>query len=868
MTTVNLGKGDDFPRWKATRFAPAVSSTLSAACGADNTHIDSRHGRYIYYLIGAGSFWRYDTWSDSWQQLASPITAPATFSRLKFSGAVGYFSRVLSATTNTITAAAITGEVLLGYDLVITAGTGKGQQRKITNVSEPTVFDYGTLTTATVSLLTDTNKNWAVNSLVGMQVKLLAGTGLNQIRKIIANTATTITLSDANKHAEDILCNPPLAVAPAAGTIYQIETHVITVDSNWLITPDTTSRFKIQSGSVWLASGAAATPFYTLQMYDVAADQWYIKNASGGILPAAATDFDIERCGENASVWQRGIALGTHSTTTLQDTTKDWAVNQFAGKYIRIYSGTGEGQLSLISSNTTNTLTFAAMLAAPTNTSRYMITGFDAGAVTSAATSSGVSTLTDSSKSWATNRWNNLAVEIVSGTGAGQERVITNTTATVLTVSPEWGVIPDSTSRYVIHGNTDTLLLQAGGRSALFLHSVEDDMTVLGRRFEGGAARGVSVQVGEDKPIAVASATYSNPTLTVTTVNPHGYKTGEIVKMRGDTGAGASINNLAGGYACTVTGATTFTLAVGAGSAAVTVTAQSTTTLVDGSKNWTTNQWAGHIVTFNSVQGPAAAVNSARIVSNTATTLTFSAAAAAAPVQGISRYSISAPATHLFKHSVGSMDSGVATGSQSTTTLQDTSKTWPVGAFVGRTLIMLSGTGQYQELAITANTANTLTFATATAPVAGATAYSILQAQAKGTGISLNWIFENSDPLTRGSLLTLPRGGGLASFHRLNMQSDSWLLDSPMPYFETLTTGSMYAYDGGDYIYFTKEVTQRVYRLNVNTWEVEPAGLYPYIPGTAILGNRFEIFETSQGLRYLWLNRHSGQECYVQLLWY
>ena len=78
----------------------------------------------------------------------------------------------------------------------------------------------------------------------------------------------------------------------------------------------------------------------------------------------------------------------------------------------------------------------------------------------------------------------------------------------------------------------------------------------------------------------------------------------------------------------------------------------------------------------------------------------------------------------------------------------------------------------------------------------------------------------------------------------------------------------MYAYDGGDYVYFTKDVTQRVYRLNVNTWEVEPAGIYPYLAGTAIIGNRFEIYETAQGLKYLWLNRHSAQECFVQLLWY
>lgn len=866
MTTVNLGKGDDFPRWKPTKFAPANSSALSGACGADNTIIEERHGRYIYYLIGASSFWRWDRTSDSWQQLASPPTAPATFARLKFSGAVGYFSRVLSATTNTITCTGITGKVLKDYDLVITHGTGKGQQRRITEVSDPTIVDQGTLTAGTTLLLTDTNKTWTVNQFVGMQVKLIGSTGRNQVRKILANTANTITISDANKHAEDTLCNTPLAVTPAAGTIYQIETHVLRVDSNWLVTPDSTSRFKVQSGSIWLASGAGSTPFYTLQMYDIAADQWYTKNVSGGILPAAVTDFDIERCGENASIWERGIATGTHSVTTLQDTTKTWVVNEHAGRYVRIYSGTGEGQLTLISSNTVNTLTFATVSTAPTNTSRYMITGYDAGAVTAAATTAGVSTLTDSSKSWAANRWNNLAVEIVAGTGVGQERVITGTTATQLTVSPMWTTIPDSTSRYVIHGNTDVLLLQ-GNRAVLNLHSIEDDITVLGRRFEGGAARGVSVQFGEDKPIAVVSATYANPTLTVTTVNPHGYRTGDVIKMRGDTGAGAAINNLAAGYACTVTGATTFTLAVGAGSAAATVTAQSTSTLVDGSKTWTTNQWAGHIVTFNSVQGPAAAVNSALIASNTATTLTF-AAATTAPVQGISRYAITAPAAHLFKSAIGAIDAGVATGTQSSTTLQDTSKSWAVGRFVNRRVVMLSGAGQYQELLITANTSNTLTFATAVAPVAGATAYAILQAEGKGTGISLNWIFNNSNSATKGSLITCPLGGGLASYNSLNIQTDQWNLEQPTPNFETLATGAMFAYDGGDYVYFTKDITQRVYRINVNTWEAEPAGTYPYLPGTAIIGNRFEIFETAQGLKYLWLNRHSFQECFVQLLWY
>jgi len=63
-------------------------------------------------------------------------------------------------------------------------------------------------------------------------------------------------------------------------------------------------------------------------------------------------------------------------------------------------------------------------------------------------------------------------------------------------------------------------------------------------------------------------------------------------------------------------------------------------------------------------------------------------------------------------------DYGVATGG-STTTLQDTTKNWETDQFVGCKLCVLTGTGADQVLTITANNANTLTFATATAPAAG-----------------------------------------------------------------------------------------------------------------------------------------------------
>ena len=55
----------------------------------------------------------------------------------------------------------------------------------------------------------------------------------------------------------------------------------------------------------------------------------------------------------------RGVATGTSSTSTLQDTTKSWTVNEWKNAYVRIWNGTGEGQFRKIASNTSDTLTIS-----------------------------------------------------------------------------------------------------------------------------------------------------------------------------------------------------------------------------------------------------------------------------------------------------------------------------------------------------------------------------------------------------------------------------------------------------------------------------------------------------------------------------
>jgi hypothetical protein len=68
-----------------------------------------------------------------------------------------------------------------------------------------------------------------------------------------------------------------------------------------------------------------------------------------------------------------GIGTGTFATTTIADSTKNRAVNQWAGMKVRFTTGTGVNQESVIASNTATTLTFGAVTTAPDATTCYAI---------------------------------------------------------------------------------------------------------------------------------------------------------------------------------------------------------------------------------------------------------------------------------------------------------------------------------------------------------------------------------------------------------------------------------------------------------------------------------------------------------------
>lgn len=75
----------DRPMWEQLPFAPAT--------GVAGTSIADDGVRYIYCMFAtsatAAQFWRYDTWGDVWQQLATPATTTITVGKILYADEIG-----------------------------------------------------------------------------------------------------------------------------------------------------------------------------------------------------------------------------------------------------------------------------------------------------------------------------------------------------------------------------------------------------------------------------------------------------------------------------------------------------------------------------------------------------------------------------------------------------------------------------------------------------------------------------------------------------------------------------------------------------------------------------------------------------------
>jgi hypothetical protein len=288
------------------------------------------------------------------------------------------------------------------------------------------------------------------------------------------------------------------------------------------------------------------------------------------------------------------------------------------------------------------------------------------------------------------------------------------------------------------------------------------------------------------------------------------------------------------------------------------VTSGSTTTLVDSTKNWNTNQWAGAKVRIQSGTGRD---NFLTIVSNTANTLTYSTQTFTP--DSTSRYVI--------------FDSfGTCTGAGTTSTLVDTTKNWAVNQWAGKRVRITGGSGfglaaAFNEIVIVSNTSNTLTFTAITGLAPDATTtYTILGIPARGAGIESIWVFGGA---SAGKYIFLPRGSSSNTADRYNITTETFEYSIFFnPQTDVMGAGTYYAYDGANRIYFSPAVAagvvQYVYYYDMTTNKIQGFGSVPNTQNAPTIGNRMEIVTAPSGIDYLYHMRNSAIEMYRAQIWF
>lgn len=683
--------------------------------------MNGRTARFLYYY-SAGIFSKYDTWQDSFIRLQGTTPAPILRSSFKYSPDLGSYGNCLGATSTTITTPAYHGSQVVGMEIEIIGGTGAGQTRTITAIGETVIHDSGTVSgAASTSTITDTTKRWKINELVGMQLRTVGvTTNVQQVKRILYNTETVITIQDSNFSKIEPWNNgifsavtpyvTPIATAGAA-SIYFIEKNTLTVNSAWTVTPDSSSSYVIKSGGVFFLTNTNNAPYCNLQYYDCLLDTWTQKTAMGGMQNAILTlDFDTALNERSLRTYETGTAT-SGGARTLTNSGASMTIDFYKNYELVITGGTGVGQRQRIVANSATYFEVQRPWdTQPDNTSTYKVFADSNALWFHGNSSSSLLKYLINEDSWVSGTEIDFGtVRNITAQFSGQEAfgitsgVRSTSGITVLNATPTAGgtgynvgdVFNITTGGSA--GKGKVTATAAGVVTAVELYAT-------GTGYTTGAGKGTSNVLGTGTGLTVDITTIG----TVARINvaiSHNLIVGDVVTFAGCTDATWNAN-----YTVLATDASTFfDVATTAAANMVASNSQSTTVIVDSDKNWAVNEHVGKIVKLDTA-GNSPTTQLRRITSNTATTLTV--ATIVTGVNGGSTYTIMSPDAFgkekLFK--IASQDSeGIPTGG-STTTLADSTKAWLNNQWAGYRIRITAGTGVGNEYAITSNNATTLVY--------------------------------------------------------------------------------------------------------------------------------------------------------------
>lgn len=374
--------------------------------------------------------------------------------------------------------------------------------------------DTGTASSGTATSLVDASKGWDGGEWQGGYVYISEGTCNGQIRRVLSNTATTLELHadeswdddtpdttskytvyalretgtcsdypDADDQLEDSSANLAeeawrdgfvrVTEGACEGQVRQIKEHtptVITVRRAWDDHIDTgsatsaTNTTLTDSAKTWktdqwkhgvitIIGGTGQGQERIVDSNDTTA---VTVTAAWGDNPDTSSEYRVVIDRPNASSTYELINRGaframffegeeeagvsssdTGANNTLIDSTKSWPADKWNGGVVLLFrDGCDTAELRSIA-DTPDT--------------------DDAGTATAATTG----TLSDSSKTWATDQWVGATVEITSGLGAGQTRHVSSSDTTQLTVSDDWDTAPSRSDSGTASGGGDATLADA-----------------------------------------------------------------------------------------------------------------------------------------------------------------------------------------------------------------------------------------------------------------------------------------------------------------------------------------------------------------------------------------------------------------------
>lgn len=491
----NIRLGIDFPVPQQLAPAPYYNYHGSAMVTAEE--------RYIFYLYGYGSatFWRYDMWTDTWQQMTSAPATPSTggyASALVFDASKFRIYAVFGGSTTFayydirknywVTCAVVPLTTGSGCSLEHTDSTifpganddhiyyfaGDGSSRKL--------YRYVISTNTWAELGTDViPAACAYNSMMywmyGVdpdKIMIIRGNGTRTVY-IYSISGNNIYYTFTISNGYSISTGSVSAYEPTLGQLFWVDSGQRNINKTRVGTIPLLDNGTATSGAAnsitcssktWTVNRFAGSQVCIISGTGVGQQRTILSNTSTALTvsinwtvnPDATSVFEIHAI----EITDEGLATSA-TTTTLVDSTKSWVVDRYSGSTVTIIYGTGVGQVKRLTGNTSTTLSiYGTWEVTPDTTSRYEIKRdvLDFGSVSSSSTT----VITDSSRAavasenWPSNTFANVGiVRIISGTGVGQMRYISanaTNTLTVPTSSPNhtFTVAPDATSKYEILG--------------------------------------------------------------------------------------------------------------------------------------------------------------------------------------------------------------------------------------------------------------------------------------------------------------------------------------------------------------------------------------------------------------------------------